>query len=167
MIFVTVGSQLPFDRLVGAVAAWSVRGPNRPEVFAQVGMGRTDHPRLRCVRFLEGAQYREAVGTARLIVAHAGIGSILAALEEGVPAIIVPRDHRRGECLNDHQEQTARQLERMGIVTVAWSESDLPDVLDVELAKPESHRPPRRPATDLVEHLRTYLRGVLGKSGQG
>lgn len=166
MIFVTVGSQLPFDRMVGAVAAWSGHRPGRPEILAQVGTGRTDHPHLRCVRFLDGARYLEAIESARVIVAHAGIGSILTALEQGVPVILVPRDHRRGECLNDHQEQTARQLEQMGIVTVAWSESDLEDLLDAELVRPEGSVPPRRPGTELVEYLRSYLQGVLGKSSR-
>ncbi len=35
MIFLTVGTQLPFDRLVAAVDAWAARQPGQ-EVFGQI-----------------------------------------------------------------------------------------------------------------------------------
>ena len=59
------------------------------------------------------------------MVAHAGTGSILTALDKGVPVIVFPRDDRYGEHRDDHQKQTARQMERMGLVSVAWTESEL------------------------------------------
>jgi UDP-N-acetylglucosamine transferase subunit ALG13 len=161
VIFVTVGTQLPFERLVAAVDDWSGRQSTRPDVLAQVGAGRADYPHVRCVRSLDGARYSEAISAARLIVAHAGTGSILTALDRGLPVIIVPRDHLRGEHRDDHQIQTARQLERMGLVTVAWSETDLPGLIEQALTQQPDGRSGRRPNTDLVDYLREYLQGVL------
>lgn len=163
MIFVTVGTQLPFERLVGAVDAWAGRQSAPPEVLAQVGAGRTDYAHLRCVRTLDGEAYARAIGDARLMVAHAGTGSILTALDRGVPVIVFPRDDRRGEHRDDHQQQTARQMERLGLVTVAWNENELASLIDRELAVPPGSRQPRQRNTELVDYVRDWVRGVLAR----
>ena len=164
MILVTVGTQLPFERLVAAVDDWANRRLSKPEVLAQVGVGRADYPSLKCVRLLDGPQYAEAVAAAELMVAHAGTGSILAGLDRGIPVIIMPRDHRRGEHRDDHQIQTARQLEKMGMVTVAWDEAELPNHIERALVQSRAGRPARHRSTELVDYLRAYLKDVLGKA---
>jgi UDP-N-acetylglucosamine transferase subunit ALG13 len=161
VIFVTVGTQLPFERLVAAVDAWVGAQGERPEALAQVGAGRTDYANLRCVRSLDGESYARAIAGARLVIAHAGTGSILTALDGGVPVIVVPRDDRRGEHRDDHQLQTARQMERMGLVTVAWSEAELSTLIERELATPRSSRQPRKRNTELVDYLRRWLKDTL------
>lgn len=163
MIFVTVGTQLPFERLVGAVDEWAARQSPRPDVLAQVGGGRVDYPHIRCVRTLDGRAYADAIAGARLLVAHAGTGSILTALDGGVPVILLPRDAVRGEHRDDHQMQTARQMERMGLVTVAWSEHDLASLIDREMATPPSARQPRVRNNELVEFVGDWVRGRLGR----
>ncbi|MEK9713666.1 MAG: glycosyltransferase, partial [Thalassolituus sp.] len=64
------------------------------------------------------------------LVAHAGIGSILTAVELGLPVIIVPRDFKRGEHRNDHQSSTAREFSTRKGVYVATDEATLHDLLD-------------------------------------
>jgi len=161
VIFVTVGTQLPFERLVAAVDAWSGRREQRLDVLVQVGSGRADYPNVRCVPSLDGPRYAEIIAEAQIMVAHAGTGSILTALDRGVPVIVMPRDHLRGEHRDDHQSQTARQLEKMGLVSVAWDEADLPGMIDSELAKPQQSRVSRKRSTELVDYLRSYLQTIL------
>ena len=161
MIFVTVGTQLPFERLVAAVDSWSGTRSPRLDVLAQVGAGHLDYENLRCIRTLAGAQYSSVIADAELIIAHAGTGSILTALEHGIPMIAMPRDDRRGEHRDDHQIQTARQLEKMGLVSVAWSEVEVPALIDAELTRPRGARTERKRGTELVDYLRSYLRDVL------
>jgi UDP-N-acetylglucosamine transferase subunit ALG13 len=163
VIFVTVGTQFPFDRLVAAVDAWAASQPTPVEVQAQVGAGRVDFGHLRCVRSLDAKAYTDLLDRTRLIVAHAGIGSILSAVERGIPIIVLPRDHKLGEHRDDHQQQTARQFERMGLVTVAWGESDLPSLIEREFATPPSTRQPRRRSTELVDYLRGWLHQTLDR----
>jgi UDP-N-acetylglucosamine transferase subunit ALG13 len=163
VIFVTVGTQLPFERMVATVDAWAARQSPAPNILAQVGDGRTDYMSLRCVHSLDGESYQTAVSEARLIVAHAGTGSILTALDHGVPVIVMPRDHLRGEHRDDHQQQTARQLEKMGLVAVAWDEAALPRLIEATLARASEGRAARQRSTELVDYIRTYVQGVLGK----
>jgi UDP-N-acetylglucosamine transferase subunit ALG13 len=163
VIFVTVGTQFPFDRLTAAVDAWAGVRPEKPDVVAQVGAGRMDFRHIACVRSLDGAEYSALLARSRLMVAHAGIGSILSATDRGIPVVVLPRDDKRAEHRDDHQIQTARQLERMGLVTVAWSETELPALIERELATPASARQPRKRNTELVDFLRNCLKDTLGR----
>jgi UDP-N-acetylglucosamine transferase subunit ALG13 len=166
VIFVTVGTQLPFDRLVAAVDDWAGNQNPRPDVLAQVGEGRSDFPNLRCVRSLDAAAYERAISAARLIVAHAGTGSILAACDRGLPIVIMARDHRRGEHRDDHQIQTATKLEELGLARVAWSTDELAAMID-EALRDRRTAQPRRRSTELVDFVRSYLVSTIKPRATG
>lgn len=129
MIFVTVGTQLPFDRMVDAVDAWAAAHPE-VEMFAQVGP--TKHPPRHQphAAFLSPTQADEHMRNAELIVAHAGMGSVLTALALRKPILIVPRRAALGEHRNDHQLATARWLARRPGVIVAMTEQEIAPLLD-------------------------------------
>lgn len=117
MIFLTVGSQTPFDRLVQAVDGWCSQ--NDMPVLAQIGTGAYVPANMPWVRFCSPAEFRSHCHKAELIVAHAGMGSILTALEFGKPMLLLPRRADLQETRNDHQLATARWLEgRPGILSV-------------------------------------------------
>lgn len=124
MIFVTVGSADPFDRMIRAVDTWAgSRG--RTDVFAQIGKTHYQPRHIEAVPLLSPWEFRHRARAARLLVAHAGMGSIITALEVGRPIIIMPKRARLGEHRNDHQIATAKRFgEKQGII-VAWDEKDL------------------------------------------
>ena len=129
MIFVTVGTQLPFDRMVREIDEWAGRHPD-VEVFAQIGPG-TYRPRhMAFADFVPPGRADELMQQASLIVAHAGMGSVLTALQLQRPILIVPRRASLGEHRNEHQLATARWLESKPGVTVAWDETELADWLE-------------------------------------
>lgn len=55
------------------------------------------------------------MASADVVVAHAGVGSALSALEAGKVPVLVPRRARRREHVDDHQEQLARELAARGL----------------------------------------------------
>jgi UDP-N-acetylglucosamine transferase subunit ALG13 len=129
VIFVTVGAQMPFDRMVAAVDAWAgARG--RRDVFAQIGPTAYRPRHLEWTEFIEPEQFREKVESARVLVAHAGMGSILTALEAGKPILVMPRRGDLRETRNDHQVATARRFLELGKVAVAFDEGELASKLD-------------------------------------
>lgn len=65
-----------------------------------------------------------------MIVAHAGMGTILSALRYGKPILVMPRRASLGEQRNEHQLATASHLARLGKVTVAMDEQELRARLD-------------------------------------
>ncbi|MGI9624180.1 MAG: glycosyltransferase [Acidimicrobiales bacterium] len=57
----------------------------------------------------------ELMKHADVVVAHAGVGSALDALEAGCMPILVPRRAERGEHVDDHQVQAAQWLQSLGL----------------------------------------------------
>ena len=127
MIFVTVGAQMPFDRLVRAVDDWAGKRGRR-DVFAQVGPTSFCPANIPYAKFLEPPDFDSKVREASVIVAHAGMGSILTALEVGKPILIMPRRGDLKETRNDHQVATARRFQ--GRTAVAFDETELAQRLD-------------------------------------
>ncbi|MFG0259652.1 MAG: glycosyltransferase [Phycisphaerales bacterium JB041] len=130
MILVTVGAQMPFDRMTRAIDAWAAeRG--RTDIFAQIGT--TDFvPRaIEWTPFLEPEEFKARVRDADILVAHAGMGSIISALEAGKPILVMPRRGDLRETRNDHQVATAERFLEMGRVSVAFDEEELKTKLDM------------------------------------
>ena len=82
MIFVTVGAQMPFDRLVQAVDEWA-GARSRSDVFAQIGSEGIPPSNIEFTRFLEAAEFKRRIREADVVISHAGMGTILSALEAG------------------------------------------------------------------------------------
>jgi UDP-N-acetylglucosamine transferase subunit ALG13 len=72
----------------------------------------------------------EAMREADVVVAHAGVGTALAAFEVGKCPLLVPRRFSLGEHVDDHQVQIAAELGERGLsVSVDASELRLDDLL--------------------------------------
>ena len=78
------------------------------------------------VRRLERPDYAAAIARARLVVAHAGVGSVVSAGEQGKPIVVLPRRAALGEHTSDHQVETVGWLRGKPGVHVADSEAELP-----------------------------------------
>ena len=105
---VTVGTlNYPFERMLRAARAvlpadadvlWQV-GPARFDPLA--GVGRAAVPADELVA---------AMRQADVVIAHAGTGSALTAMELGKCPVLIPREHSNAEHIDDHQSQTAAFL---------------------------------------------------------
>lgn len=124
MIFVTVGTDGPFDRLVAAVDRWAGE-TGRTDVIAQIGRSKLQTRFMQSHEFLDPPQFAEHFAAAEFVIAHAGMGTILSALRYEKPLVVMPRRAALGEQRNDHQLATARRLMEMGKVTVAFDEAAL------------------------------------------
>ncbi|MCH7961053.1 MAG: hypothetical protein IIC49_01830 [Planctomycetes bacterium] len=129
MIFVTVGAQMPFDRMVRCVDEWATK-QGRRDVVAQIGPTRWRPRSIEWTEFLSPTQFLEHVKRANVIIAHAGMGSILTALQFGKPIVIMPRRGDLAETRNDHQLATAARFEGKPGVFVAQDETELSGMLD-------------------------------------
>ncbi len=153
MIFVTIGSYEPFDRLLNAVADL----PGDELVVAQCGTSKTRPTRATCVEFLPFQELTEHLRAARAVVTHAGVGSVLSALTNGKRPIVVPRMRRLGEAVDDHQLTFARRLHVAGAVLLVEDTALLADAVAQTL-----EAAPLQPAGGpLAAELRTYLAGAV------
>lgn len=151
-----MGSADPFDRMIRAIDDWAgSRG--RKDVVAQIGKAVYKPRFIEAVPFLSPSDFRSYVRAARLLVAHAGMGSIITALEAGKPIIIMPKLAKFGEHRNDHQVATARRFSGKQGVTVAWDENDL--IAELERESPGS--PPAKLAPEVSPALLSAIREFI------
>jgi UDP-N-acetylglucosamine transferase subunit ALG13 len=129
VILVAVGTQFPFDRLTRAVDAWA-ESVGRDDIVAQIGPTDFQPKRMKCFDRMTPDEFAALQRQAEVIVAHAGMGSILEALAAGRPIIVMPREHARGEHRNDHQIATANRFADVAGVHVARDEAQLRALLD-------------------------------------
>ena len=134
MIFATVGTQLPFDRLLLALDTWASQHRD-VSVLAQTGQTTTRYTHLTTVPTLDQPRFADFVAQARVIVAHAGMGTILSAIEAGKPLILMPRRADLGEHRNDHQRDTAAEMAALSNVTVVEDSASLCSALGAALAR--------------------------------
>ena len=125
MIFVTVGTQLPFDRMVRAVDEWAGRAGNGERVFAQIGPSQYKPEHIKYAAFIDADEFQRRTREARAVIAHAGMGSIITALVMGKPILVMPRRAAMGEQRNDHQLATAQHFLAQGRIGVAADEDEL------------------------------------------
>lgn len=133
MIFVTTGTQLPFDRLLRAMDDWAAAHPGH-RVEAQTGNSGIALPHLATQAFLPKPRMDAAFTAADVIVGHAGMGTILTGLSLGKPVIVMPRKSALGEHRNDHQAATAQRLAHLPGLHVVEEAEDLADSLDACLS---------------------------------
>lgn len=157
MIFVTVGEQLPFDRLISTVDEWAKDAGQ--EVRAQIGKTKFVPRYMQHQQSYPPDQYRQLFESADLVIAHAGMGTIITAVELHKPMLIMPRRHERGEHRNDHQLATAKRFSHLSIVSVAWDENELTSHLaDLKTLIGKS-RLTENPVADprLIERIKNFV----------
>lgn len=70
-------------------------------------------------RALPHSELVESLGASDLVVAHAGTGAAITAVEMGICPVLVPRLRQYGEHVDDHQVQIAAELARRGLAVRA------------------------------------------------
>lgn len=149
MILVTVGMHTDgFSRLVKEMERFATQTDE--EVVMQIGA--TPHrPRAaRWFAFTTQEEMEALCEQARVIVSHAGAGSILTALRHSKPLIVVPRLQKYGESIDDHQLELAEALSQAGVLLVAYETGEL----SARLEAAESFTPRVQNRSHLVEALR-------------
>jgi UDP-N-acetylglucosamine transferase subunit ALG13 len=142
-----------FERLVREMDR--IAGELDEQVVMQLGS--TDYEPENCeyFRFIPRKDMEEFYTDARMIVCHAGTGSILTALEHNKPLVLVPRMKRYGEVFDDHQLEIAREMERRG-TTVVYDINNLQSaVKDVNMSPAEL-----KGEAILGHRLKEYLDGL-------
>lgn len=166
MIFLTVGMQLPFDRLVGAVDDWAGAHGDM-EVFGQILHPEQQQGQLGKVpknfewkAELDPTEFEMRCRQAACLVGHAGTGTLLSAMNFGKPLVMMPRLARLGEHRNDHQLATASYFESLAGVSVVTDAIELSAELDriLEPKTAEVVRPTKVSET-LISTIRSRIFG--------
>ena len=164
MIFLTVGNMDPFDLLIRTVDDWIATNqhPGMP-VSAQIGKGNYLPTNFEYVRFLSPKDFIEKFKQAKIVISHAGMGTIITAMELSKPIIVMPKRATLGEQRNEHQLATVRHFQRSKQIYVADSEQELPDVLNrvlnIDQATAQSLNDPNawHPDESLIRYVSDFV----------
>ncbi|MFT5813597.1 MAG: UDP-N-acetylglucosamine transferase subunit ALG13 [Psychroserpens sp.] len=128
MIFFTVGTQLPFDRLTMLVDEFCRIYPDET-VFGQIGDGDYQPKHFDFINHISISEFDKKFSDAEAIISHAGMGTIITSLVEGKPIIVSPRVAALGEHRNEHQLSTVNRFQSKENFYVIEAPSDLIPIL--------------------------------------
>lgn len=113
MIFVSLATMhMDFARLVRKMDEIAAHTGER--VVMQTGLATTLPVHAEHFAFKSREELSALIAESRLVVTHAGIGSVIDVLKAERPLIVVPRLQRYGEHNNDHQLDLAKVVECRG-----------------------------------------------------
>ncbi|MGI4875857.1 MAG: glycosyltransferase [Janthinobacterium lividum] len=159
-VFASVGSMFAFDRFVAAIDDWAAAHPATP-VLVQIGSGAYEPTHAAFVRMMPPGLYKRRIAEARLFVAHAGMGSIIAAMDAGKPLLMMPRQFDLGEHTTDHQFATVAKFAHRSGLHAATSVDELHRSIDALLADGGAPPPPIEPFAppEFIARVRSFILG--------
>lgn len=149
MILVTV-STFGFERLVTKMD--QIAGRIDEEVIMQIGRTEYTPRNAKYFQFTTAEELRKLCQKARVVVTH-GAMTIIDALEQGTPVVVVPRLKRYNEVIDDHQLGFVRELEKEGKVIAVYDVEEIEEALKKADLKPPELAKDRR----LVGALKGYI----------
>jgi len=162
MIFLTVGTQFPFDRLVKAVDIACGEGLVAEEIFAQIGESSYKPRNFEYVKSLDKNNFDSYVNKCSAIISHGGMGTISIAMDNNRPLLVMPRLAKYGEVVNDHQVDLARKFAELGHIISVASEEELSEKikqLKTFVPKPRSNQ-----SHLVTDRVRQFLDGLACES---
>ena len=131
MIFVTVGThEQPFDRLVRCIDQMVADGKIKEEVIIQKGYTEYEPQNCKSYKLIGYEDMEKYINEARIIVTHGGPASFVAPLSIGKTPIVVPRQYKYNEHVNDHQLEFSLEVEkRMKNIIVAQNEKEIENAI--------------------------------------
>lgn len=132
MVFVTVGThEQPFNRLIQKIDQLKKDGIIEDDVFIQTGFSTYEPKYCQWSKLIAYQDMIQYVEDARIVITHGGPASFIMPLQIGKIPIVVPRQKRFGEHVNDHQVEFVRNVvERMGTVICVENIEMLGDIIN-------------------------------------
>ena len=130
MIFVTVGThEQQFNRLVEYMDKWAA--DHHEKVVMQTGYSTYEPKHCEWSKLYPYQKMIEMVDEARIVITHGGPSSFIMPLQIGKTPIVVPRQYKFNEHVNDHQVKFCKEVEsRMGTIVVVEDIEKLGGVIE-------------------------------------
>lgn len=110
MIFVTVGThEQQFNRLVEYMDKWALE--NNEEVIIQIGFSDYIPKHAHYRKFFSYEEMVQNMKKAKIIITHGGPSSFISVIQLGKIPIVVPRQKKYNEHVNNHQLEFGQYLE--------------------------------------------------------
>ncbi|WP_289128228.1 glycosyltransferase [uncultured Clostridium sp.] len=127
MIFVTVGThEQPFNRLIEYIDKLRGNQIIKEDIIIQIGFSTYEPKYCKWSKLYSYEQMNQYVKEARIVITHGGPSSFIMPLQLGKIPIVVPRQSKYNEHVNNHQLDFANAVEkRQGNIIVVEKITDL------------------------------------------
>lgn len=156
MIFVTVGTQLPFERLIKTVDQWAGKNP-QVKIFGQIGETVYQPTNFEYAIRLSPNEYEQKLNASKVIIGHVGMGTIITGIEKNKSLVLMPRHASKGEHRNDHQISTANRFKQLKSIDIVEDEDDLAEVLEARLFAGGGGSALSGPAPELLKTIASFV----------
>ncbi|UZZ86695.1 glycosyltransferase [Lactobacillus crispatus] len=132
MIFVTVGThEQPFNRLIKKVDDLVADGAIQEKVVMQTGFSTYKPKHCEAHKMMSFDEMQQNLKDARIVITHGGPSSFIEALQFGKVPIVVPRQEKFHEHVNNHQVDFVKLIvERMNNIIPVYNIDDLKQAVD-------------------------------------
>jgi UDP-N-acetylglucosamine transferase subunit ALG13 len=131
MIFVTVGThEQPFDRLVKGIDRLKETGAVRQDVFIQTGYTSYKPQFCEYKEFIRFDEMMKRMTEAEIVITHGGTGSIMLVLYHQKIPVVMPRQKKYNEHIDDHQVMFCKLLESKRKIIAAYEVEDLGQIIN-------------------------------------
>lgn len=159
MIFVAVGTQkFPMNRLLAEIDRLVAEGFLTEPVFAQTGCSDYVPEHLESEPFLSKETFEEKLDACDLLITHSGVATIMGAVKRRKPVIVMPRQARYGEHVDDHQMQIAEDFSDKNLTLLALEADELRE--RIEQARCHQFAAYTSHGTEMVETIRMFIDSV-------
>ncbi|MCP5107452.1 MAG: multidrug MFS transporter [bacterium] len=130
MIFVTVGThEQPFDRLVKAVDELKGQNIITRDVFIQTGYSSYKPRHCDHADFIGFGMMLRRMEEAEMVITHGGTGSIMLVLYKNKIPVVMPRQKKYNEHIDDHQVHFCRTMATKRKIIPVYETEDLETVI--------------------------------------
>lgn len=131
MVFVTVGThEQQFNRLIEYIDNAKSAGEITEDVIMQTGFSTYEPKYCKWEKLIPYRDMLNNVRNANIVITHGGPSSFMMPLQIGKIPIVVPREFKFGEHVNDHQVEFVRAVaERQGNIIPIYDIGTLSGVI--------------------------------------
>lgn len=130
MILIMLGTQNnSFHRLLEEVQRCIDNKIIQDEVVVQAGNTKFKSNDMKIFKLVSAQKLNKYMEDADFIITHGGVGSIVSCLKKGKKVIAVPRYHKYGEHVNDHQLQIVQTFDGQGFIKGIKDVSELEETI--------------------------------------
>ena len=125
MIYVTLGTQkFEFNRVLEYIDNAIETGIIQQEVCVQAGYSSYNAKNFKVQKFIEKDEVEKLIDKSSFIISHGGSGSMIDALRIKKKMIIIPRDEKYGEHIDNHQFELVDKFSEKGLILKANTQDE-------------------------------------------
>ena len=153
MILVLLGTQHnEFSRLLQEIENLIEIGAIKERVIVQSGYTKYKTDKMKIFDMISSEELDNLMNDADIVITHGGVGSIIRALKKNKKVIAVPRLHKFGEHVNDHQRQIVEVFSSKDYLIGVQNVEDIGEALiQIKQFKPNKYESDNQKMINIID----------------